>query len=103
MKHDCIIAGGALRRTACFRFPKSLAEFRRRAAKENSIIFSGDMCVGENTFQAASVEFVRRWHTNYARSRLQTFCRKTTWVFRQATGGAIRRTACLHFRACVLH
>lgn len=49
MKHGCIIAGGALRRAACFRFPKSLAEFRRRAAKENSIIFSGDMCVGENT------------------------------------------------------
>ena len=34
------------------------------------------MCVRENTSQAASVEFVRLWHTNYARSRLQSFCRK---------------------------
>ena len=28
---------------------------------------------GENTSQAASVEFVRRRRTNYARSRLQAF------------------------------
>jgi hypothetical protein len=30
------------------------------------------MCGEENTSQAASVEFVRRLRTNYARSRLQT-------------------------------
>ena len=36
------------------------------------IIFFGDMCGEENTSQAASVEFVRRRRTNYARSRLQT-------------------------------
>ena len=29
------------------------------------------MCVGKNTSQAASVEFVRLQRTNYARSRLQ--------------------------------
>ena len=31
---------------------------------------------GENTAQAASVEFVRRRRTNYARSRLQPLCQK---------------------------
>ena len=30
----------------------------------------------ENTSQAASVEFVRRRRTNYARSRLQPLCQK---------------------------
>jgi hypothetical protein len=39
--------------------------------KESPIIFFGDMCGEENTSQAASVEFVRRRRTNYARSRLQ--------------------------------
>ena len=50
------------------------------------IIFSHDRCVRENTSQAASVEFVRLWHTNYVRSRLQAFCRKTRRVFRQSRG-----------------
>jgi hypothetical protein len=45
--------------------------------KAREIIFSGDMCGGENTAQAASVEFVRRWRTNYARSRLQTSLSKS--------------------------
>ena len=43
-----------------------------RRRKESPIIFFGDMCGEENTSQAASVEFVRRRRTNYARSRLQT-------------------------------
>ena len=34
------------------------------------------MCGEENTSQAASVEFVRRRRTNYARSRLQPLCQK---------------------------
>ena len=55
---------------------KSLAEFAARRRQRSKIIFSHDMCVRENTSQAASVEFVRLWHTNYARSRLQAFCRK---------------------------
>ena len=59
--------------TAC---PKSLAEFAARRRQRNKIIFSRDMCVRENTSQAASVEFVRHGRTNYARSRLQAFCRK---------------------------
>ena len=57
--------------------PKASQSFANGAAKESPIIFSGDMCGGENTAQAASVEFVRRRRTNYARSRLQAFCRKT--------------------------
>ena len=39
--------------------PKSLAEFAARRRQRNKIIFSRDMCVRENTSQAASVEFVR--------------------------------------------
>jgi hypothetical protein len=46
------------------------------AGKESSIIFFGDMCGEENTSQAASVEFVRRRRTNYARGRLQSPCQK---------------------------
>ena len=52
--------------------------------KKSEIIFSRDMCVRENTAQAASVEFVRHRHTNSARSRLQPLCRKTLRVFRQS-------------------
>ena len=36
---------------------KSLAEFAARRRQRNEIIFSRDMCVRENTSQAASVEF----------------------------------------------
>ena len=57
-------------------YQKSLAEFAARRRQRNKIIFSRDMCVRENTAQAASVEFVRLRRTNYARSRLQSFCRK---------------------------
>jgi len=38
---------------------KSLAEFAARRRQRNKIIFSRDMCVRENTTQAASVEFLR--------------------------------------------
>ena len=58
---------------------KSLAEFAALAANRVSIIFCQDMRLTENTPQAASVEFVRLWRTNYARSRLQK------------TGGKARR------------
>ena len=57
-------------------YQKSLAEFAARRRQRNKIIFSRDMCVRENTSQAASAEFVRLRRTNYARSRLQSFCRK---------------------------
>ena len=54
--------------------PRRVSPPQRR--KKVSIIFSGDMCGGENTSQAASVEFVCRRRTNYARSRLQPLCQK---------------------------
>ena len=38
---------------------KSLAEFAARRRQRSPIIFSRDMCVRENTAQAASVEFRR--------------------------------------------
>ncbi len=41
------------------RVKKSLAEFAARRRQKIKIIFSRDMCVRENTSQAASVEFVR--------------------------------------------
>ena len=55
--------------------------------KESPIIFFGDMCGEENTSQAASVEFVRRRRTNYARSRLQPLCQKGI-LFDSPTGRA---------------
>ena len=56
--------------------PKASQSFAAAAAKESPIIFSGDMRGGENTSQAASVEFVCPRRTNYARSRLQPLCQK---------------------------
>ena len=55
--------------------------------KESPIIFFGDMCGEENTSQAASVEFVRRRRTNYARSRLQPLCQKVL-LFDSLKGGS---------------
>ena len=69
---------------------KSLAEFAARRRQRNEIIFSRDMCVRENTSRAASVEFVRHRRTNYARSRLQTFCRKNPEVFSTVSTHPIR-------------
>ena len=51
-------------------YQKSLAEFAAIGSKWNQIIFARGVYVGENTSQAASVEFVRLWRINYARSRL---------------------------------
>ena len=50
---------------------KKASQSSRPQTRKNEIIFSRDMCVRENTAQAASVEFVRLRRTNYARSRLQ--------------------------------
>ena len=54
---------------------KRLAEFAARRRQKIEIIFHRDMCVGKSTSQTASVEFCRL-RQNYARSRLQAFCRK---------------------------
>ena len=66
------------------RFKKPRRVCRPQAAKIQ-IIFSRDMCVRENTAQAASVEFVRQRHTNYARSSLQVLCRKNPEGFSTAS------------------
>ena len=50
---------------------KCLAEFAAVAANKVKSIFDRGVYLGENTYQAASVEFVRHRRTNYARSRLQ--------------------------------
>jgi len=50
---------------------KSLAEFSAQAENKVKNIFCRGVYLAENTSQAASVEFVRHWRTNYARSRLQ--------------------------------
>ena len=55
---------------------KKASQSLRPQAQRSPIIFFGDMCGEENTSQAASVEFVRRRRTNYARSRLQPLCQK---------------------------
>ncbi len=51
---------------------KSLAEFSPKAKRESKSIFRRGVYLAENSYQAASVEFVRYQRTNYARSRLQT-------------------------------
>ena len=58
------------------RLIKKASQSLRLRAQRSPIIFFGDMCGEENTSQAASVEFVRRRRTNYARSRLQPLCQK---------------------------
>ena len=50
---------------------KCLAEFAAVAANKVKSIFDRGVYLGENTYQAASVEFVRHGRTNYVRSRLQ--------------------------------
>ena len=47
-----------------------LAEFAPQARIKFNPVFSGDMCVGENTSQLTSVEFFRDKRKNYARSGL---------------------------------
>lgn len=51
------------------------------------MIFAGGVYVSENTSQAASVEFVRHGRANYARSRLQAFCRKNPEGFSTVSRG----------------
>ena len=63
---------------------KSLAEFAASAANKLKIIFCRGVYLTENTSQAASVEFVCRRQTNYARSRLQKLSEKAAGLFRQA-------------------
>ncbi len=52
-----------------------------KAANPFESIFRRGVYLAENTPQDASVEFVRPWRTNYARSRLQETCQKSPWGF----------------------
>ena len=52
---------------------KSLAEFAPAGANKVLIIFSGDMCVGENTFRLANVRVVRQRRTASALRRAAAF------------------------------
>ena len=61
----------------------SLAEFAEEAANKVQIVFGRGVYVDENTSQAASVELVCQWQTNYARSRLQNLAEKAEGLFRQ--------------------
>ena len=49
--------------------------------KEILIIFCRGVYLTENTYQAASVRFVRQGRTNRARGRLQSFCQKRAKPF----------------------
>ena len=63
-RNDRVFAGNFLAQKASQSLPPA-------GGKNFQIIFHRDMCVGKNTYQAASVEFCRL-RQNYARSRLQT-------------------------------
>ena len=56
---------------------KSIAEFSAQAENKIETIFCQGVYLTENTYQAASVEFVCHRQTNYARSRLQKDWRKS--------------------------
>jgi hypothetical protein len=49
---------------------KRLAEFAPAGANKVKSFFSGDMRVGENTSQPASVESACQWRADYARGGL---------------------------------
>ena len=56
---------------------KNLVEFRRRSGEKSQIIFSGDMCGGENIVRPANVRAVRPRRTARAlQSGRKPFCQK---------------------------
>ncbi|MDQ9825951.1 hypothetical protein RFZ44_21860, partial [Acinetobacter sp. 163] len=70
---------------------KCLAEFAAVAANKVKSIFDRGVYLGENTYQAASVEFVRHRQTNYARSRLQKNCQKAPMGIFDSLGTLLRQ------------
>src|SRR5699024_10647564 len=72
---------------------KSLAEFAPAGAKKLKSVFSGDMCVRENTSQAASEGFVRLRRTNPARSGLHPARKSGKATFSTVSGHAVEYTA----------
>ena len=73
MYHSCTVRGKAQK------FPASLAEFVPFGDEELKYIFSRDMCVGENTSQAASVRGVAECDA----ADCTLLCRKRLGLFRQ--------------------
>ena len=61
------------------------------SSEKDLVIFCQGVYLAENTYQAASVEFVRLRRTNYARSRLQKLAEKPEGFFRQAQIAVRRR------------
>ena len=61
------------------------------------IVFGRGVYVDKNTYQAASVEFVRHQRTNYARGRLQNLSESPEGVFRHAEGRVWIRPSLLYF------
>ena len=70
---------------------KGLAEFAAKTANKVPNIFARGVYVGENTSQAASVEFVCRRQTNYARSRLRKNWRKSPKGFSTSSMSPVPR------------
>ena len=52
---------------------ESLAEFAPAGANKWKSVLSGGVYIGQNTLRGASVEFVRKQRTNYARSGARLF------------------------------
>ena len=76
---------------------KSLAEFAARRRQKIGIIFHRDMCVGENTPQTA-----RDCKCGiFARSRLQSFCRKNPKDFPTGENGGPGSPGPPKFALCV--
>ena len=80
---------------------KSLAEFAARRREKIQIIFSRDMCVRENTAQAASVEFCRKSAKLCAQQTASLSSEKSKGFFdslRHPGRNTARMPFCLHAR-----
>ena len=58
-------------------YPKSRSFSRPQARIKCKSVLSGGVYIGQNTLRTASVEFVRKQRTNYARRRAQPFRTRT--------------------------
>ncbi|WP_297199211.1 hypothetical protein, partial [uncultured Flavonifractor sp.] len=66
----CLTNGVQFSAQVVFYGQKSLAEFAPAGANKVRSVFPGDMRVGENTSQPASVALLRQWRSNDARGGL---------------------------------
>lgn len=66
----------------------SLAEFAACRRKKFNFIFCQGVYLTENTLQPASVKFVCKLSTNYARSRLQLFVVKSERLYNSIRAGS---------------